>query len=496
MKLLLLDIDGLRADVFSTAFDNDRIPNLRKVLSGNQESNILKIPALAPAPSITFRSQASLFTGYHPSQHCVPGNQFFDRFGVHSEDQPRFYAFDVGDTLEVDDAVQVFTDELASKCLTVPTIYERFSDLGWTSVVVGNMYAKGADHWVKPSLTTMARFTKGGDLFGMSSNDFDAHIIKIAIDHLQENRLPDVLTLYLMGLDHISHEFGPNAQLDYLTNVVDPLIGTLWDAVCSIGTTQEMVVSLFSDHGQGEAIPDDKHSLKLAFPFDKELAHFFDSLGLDVHNYPGEDPNCDAVLALNGGLAHVYIQNQEGLWKDQPNFSVDILPVAQAFWGAHRFGEYARELDGALSGVLIRNVQESGWYAPYLAFTPDYQTISLEEWFSAVLDERTGFSTQPYSDPVNRLNNIISPFVGDILLVSNYSDGFYFGSPKKGIHGGLHPEESQATMVFGFPGYGVEVIEEMQEAVLNSINHRCLLEGNRQPSTADLLTGLLAVLPA
>lgn len=495
MRLLLLDIDGLRADVFSTAFDNERLPNLKKVLLGNRESKILKIPALAPAPSITFSSQASLFTGYHPSQHCVPGNQFFDRFGVNSGDQPRFYAFDVGDTLEVDDAVQVFTDGLASNCLAVPTIYERFSDWGWTSVVVGNMYAKGADHWIKPSLTTMVRFTKGGNLFGMSSSDFDEHIINLAIDHLQENGLPEVLTIYLMGLDHISHEFGPDAQLDYLASVIDPLVGTLWDAVCSIGPTEEMVVSLFSDHGQGKASPDDKHSLKLAFPFDKELAHFFDSLGLDVHNYPGEDPNCDAVLALNGGLAHVYIQNQEGLWKDQPNFSRDILPVAQAFWDAHRFGEYAQELEGALSGIFVRNVQEAGWYAPYMAFTPDHQIITLEEWFLSDSVGGTVLSTQSYCDPVNRLNNMISPFVGDILLVSNYSDCFYFGSPKKGIHGGLHPEESGATMVFGFPEYGIEISEEMGEAVLSAINHRCLIEGNRQPSTADLLTGLLAVLP-
>ena len=40
----------------------------------------LEIPALAPAPSITFTSQASLFTGTQPREHGVPGNQFTTNF--------------------------------------------------------------------------------------------------------------------------------------------------------------------------------------------------------------------------------------------------------------------------------------------------------------------------------------------------------------------------------------------------------------------------------
>ena len=117
MKAVIIDIDGLRSDVFSRALAEDRLPNITKFLRGSRNNKEVQIPALATAPSITFSSQASLFTGYHPSQHCIHGNQFFDRFGVHSENHSRFYAFDVGDTLEIDDAVSVFTKELASNCL-------------------------------------------------------------------------------------------------------------------------------------------------------------------------------------------------------------------------------------------------------------------------------------------------------------------------------------------------------------------------------------------
>jgi hypothetical protein len=58
-------------------------------------------------------------------------------------------------------------------------------------------------------------------------------------------------------------------------------------------------VVIFSDHGQIHVKADDKHSLRLAFPFEREIGHLFDALGLDVHDYPGEDPNCDAVVASN-----------------------------------------------------------------------------------------------------------------------------------------------------------------------------------------------------
>lgn len=487
MRALLIDIDGLRPDVFSAALEQDRLPHIAPLLGGTGMTKGVRIPALAPAPSITFCSQASLFTGTHPSQHGIPGNQFFDRFGTRSNGLPRHYAFDVGDTLAVDDAVLVFTDGLASECLNVPTLYHRFGDLGWRSVVGGNMYAGGADTWIKPSLVDLARFTKGGNLFGLGAEEYDRRILDDVQAHIADSGPPDVLTLYLMGLDHESHRHGPGVQLDAISNIIDPLVGELWEQVAALTPPEELpLVAIFSDHGQIEVIPDDRHSLRLAFPFERELGHLFDALGLDVHDYPGEDPDCDAVVAANGGLAHVYLQNRYGRWADAPDFQRDVFPVGEAFWQAHQRGKYASEIQGALAGVLVRDVGLSGWYAPYQALTPSGELVALDEWFR-------GGTPNDYADPVQRLENLVGPFVGDLLLVSNYAQGFYFGAPIKGIHGGLHPEDSAATLVYGFPGASQDVSDRMRAAVQTAISTRCLAEGGRQPSTADLLTGLLAV---
>jgi hypothetical protein len=255
---------------------------------------------------------------------------------------------------------------------------------------------------------------------------------------------------------------------------------------------QPFVISLFSDHGQVEVIADRNHSIRLAFPFDRELDHFFSSLGLDVHDYPGEEPNCDVIAALNGGLAHIYLRHQQGNWKNRPDFFRQVLPVAGALWDANNHGLLTEDLKGKISGVLVRNVQQNGWTAPFQAVAPDKSIVSLENWFFGQDLDESQSSVGSYIDPVNRINNLVNPYVGDILLLSNYAGSCYFGSEVSGVHGGLHPDDSQAVMVFGFPGFNGEKTEKMKTAVSDAISRRCKIENNRKPSTADLWTGLLA----
>ena len=112
---------------------------------------------------------------------------------------------------------------------------------------------------------------------------------------------------------------------------------------------------------------------------------------------------------------------------------------------------------------------------------------SLGEWFSKDIG-------QEYIDPVNRLNNLAGPMVGDLLLVSNYRDGYYFAAPLTGMHGGLHPEDSRSTFLFGWPDANKEDWLKTKNKIESAIQKRCQDEEERQPSTADLITGLTAVI--
>jgi len=486
-RLVIIDIDGLRRDVFLKALAEGRAPALARLFGG---ADAIHVEALSTAPSITFCGQSTIFTGEHPETHGVPGNQFFDRFGRRTQGVPRHYAFDVGDTLAVDDAVRVFTGEmgLVGETLSpdVFTLYEYAANHGRSSTVVFNMIARGATHWLKPDLTDIARFTKGGGLLGISAEKYDGEMLDRALAHLRGGARPDVLTIYFMGLDHHSHQHGPAAQPDYLSRVVDAQVGRFVAELEALDLLAGTLFVAVSDHGQIGVMPDDRHSLRLGFPFDREMGYLFDALHLDVHDYPGEGPNCNAVVSLNGGLAHVYLQHRHGKWADRPRFDEDVLPVAQAFWEANASGRYAPDVQDTLAMVLARNVEQDGWDADYAVYTPD--------GVIPVADHLSAHGEVPTVDAVNRLRYLASPVTGDLLLVSNYVGGFYFGGPLRGVHGGLHPEDSESVLSFGWPTAGPGQMEALRGTAQGVIADRCQSENHRRAGTVDMVPVLRAVM--
>jgi hypothetical protein len=200
-------------------------------------------------------------------------------------------------------------------------------------------------------------------------------------------------------------------------------------------------------------------------------------------------------VASNGGLALIYLQNRTGHWADPPQFERDVLPVAQAFWQAHRSGAYAPELQGSLAGVLVRNVEREGWNAPYLALVPPGvapaagepgELVGLEAWFAA---QPPGLS----AGPLERLQGMAGPLSGDLVLISDSAAGYYFAGPVSGVHGGLHPDESWASLAIGWPGVPVETWQQAEAAFRRTVEQRSMA-GSRQPLVSDLMWGLLAVL--
>ena len=444
---------------------------------------------MSTAPSITFVAQASIVTGQHPCEHGIPGNESFDRFGRISNGRPRHFGFDVGDTLALDDAVAVFTDGLASQFLRseTPTLYETAAQRGKTSSVFYHMYARGADVWQPPNVLDIARFTKGRGVLGMEAGQYDAGMLKQLVRHLDAGLRPDVLMAYFMGLDHHSHLHGPDSQAEYLHSVIDPQIGLLLDALAHHGMLDGALFVLVSDHGQVDAVPDDRHSLRLGFPFDLELVHVFNALGLDIHDIPGEDPNCDAVMGLNGGLAHVYLQRRDGRWADRPRYVEDVAPVAEAFYAMNAQGRYADELHDTLDAILIRDVERDGWGAEYQAYVGEGTTQPVADYLAAHLE-------LVYVDPVHRLRLAASETSGDLILVAKGREGYYFGAPARGVHGGLLPGESDPVLTFGYPSGDSESIVWLREIVSGVIGDRCANEGNRRASVADMAPAALTLL--
>jgi len=488
-RLVIVDVDGLRRDVLRAALAEGNLPNVERITGGREGETACHVDALSTAPSITFAAQASIFTGQHPGVHGIAGNESFDRLGRISGGRPRHFGFDVGYTLAVDDAVRVFTDGLASQFLTgeAPTLYEIAARRGLTSTVVYNMVARGASVWLTPNVVEIARFTKGQGVLGLEAATYDGKMLDHVIKTLEAESRPDVLTAYFMGLDHHSHVHGPASQPAYLRDVVDPQIGRLVDALKAHGMLEGTLFVLVSDHGQIEVAPDDRHSIRLGFPFDRELGHVFQALGLDVHDVPGEDPACDAVVGLNGGLAHVYLQHRAGRWADPPRYEEDVLPAAQAFREMNETGKYEDELQGKLELILVRDAEREGWRGEYRVYVGDGQAQSLAGYLAA-------HPELGYADAANRIRLAASATTGDLILAADGREGFYFGAPLKGMHGGLYPEESEAVLTFAYPGGSPDEIAWLRETVAGVIGDRCANEGGREPGVADMVPAALALL--
>ena len=212
--LLLLDIDGLRPDVIANALENDLLPHISRLLGGSQLMRGMQVPAVSNGNSITFCAQASLFTGQHPKEHGIQGNQYMNRFGSYDHSQPQRLGYDIGDILAVDDALRVFATGYASKQLRTATIYERAKQQGLTSVVAGNMYAAGADHWIRPSFVRTGLMIKGKGALKMTPESCDRYVLNKLMKHIEKNGLANITTMYFMGIDKVSHDGGPCAQHD------------------------------------------------------------------------------------------------------------------------------------------------------------------------------------------------------------------------------------------------------------------------------------------
>ncbi len=488
-RLVVIDIDGLRRDVFFQALEEGTIPHIERIVGGREGRAACFVDALSTAPSITFAAQASIFTGRHPGEHGIAGNETFDRLGRISDGRPRHFGFDVGYTLAVDDAVGVFAAGLASRFLSpdTPTLYETGAAAGLTSTVAYHMYARGANVWLPPSIADIARFTKGPWLLGLEAEEYDAKMVNLLLQHLEAGHRPDIITAYFMGLDHHSHVHGPASQPEYLRRVLDQQIGRLLDGLERHGLLEGTLFVLVSDHGQIEVVPDDRHSIRLGFPFDRELGHLFAALGLDVHDIPGEDPACDAVVGLNGGMAHVYLQHRAGRWADPPRYQEDVLPVAESFRQMNESGRYEESLQGSLDLILVRDSEREGWAGPYRVYLGKDKTAPLADY----LADRPELG---YADPVNRIRLAASAASGDLILLANGREGFYFGPPTTGVHGGLLTGESEVVLLFALPDGTTRDIEWLRESVGGVIGDRCANEGRRQPSVADMTPAALTLM--
>ena len=296
-RVVLVDIDGIRRDTFEHAYLEEKLPNFARILGEVRNGQGFGTAtwfenATAVFPAITMADQASLFTGVPPSVHSVPGNQWYDRRTNRVIDyfsttgMPCVYGVLLISVAEC-------SGGWANQHLQAPTIYEAATRAGKTSTVVFNAYWKGATHPVLPTLDEVAGLIQNN---AVDYQNFDVTMMNRALESLHRDGLPDLLTIYFIGVDGIGHLRGTIGQVSYLATTVDTQFCRLLDALEILdpqwrADTQFIITS---DHGRTDspAAPEDAK-------IEAQMQSVIETCGFTPDQYR---------IVENGGVVHVYLR--------------------------------------------------------------------------------------------------------------------------------------------------------------------------------------------
>ncbi len=472
--VLVLAIDGVDRDLLYQMLRDDQLPRLAELLGGVRDDALphayLDDTALAPMPTSTMPSWATIFTGATPAEHGVVGNEYFIRA------ERRLAAPAPVSVFAPDVVLQSYTDGYAGALLGVPTIYERLrqrrADLSiWVAM---SPYHEGADMLLLADRTAIAEAFEAflddddeeDDLEMFAA--LDEEVIENVVEELAERPAPHVLTIYLSGADQFAHgsELGPDAsRRRYLTTIFDPLMGKLAAALDRRGARDDRHVVVVSDHGQTEVRHDDVHALGTGDEPDEPPA-IVRAAGYRLRPFElsvDADHDFDTVMAYGGALAYVYVADRSTCpragdvcaWAPPPRFREDVVPLAEAF-----------RKQPWIDLVLVR-----GDDAAFAVYVGDGDVESIEAHLAA--HPRPG-----YVDVAGRLRDLaVGPrgdHAGDILLVArngaepDIDDRYYFSSRYHSWHGSPSDVDSEIPLIVAHPGRSAEELRRVVRTIAGS----------------------------
>jgi hypothetical protein len=202
--------------------------------------------------------------------------------------------------------------------------------------------------------------------------ELDEEVVESVEEELESSdAAPDVLTVYLVGIDafsHVSSQGPAKAQVRYLTQVIDPLMKRLRRSLAERVALADRYVVVTADHGHTEVIHDERHALGV--DEDDDPPALLRKAGFRVRPFQLDVKERDfqAVLAYQGAIAYVYVADRSTCpdrgdpcdWTTPPRFEEDVLAAADAFFRNNETGSLVPKLEKTLDLVLARRPAKRG----------------------------------------------------------------------------------------------------------------------------------------
>ncbi len=265
-KLLLVSIDGLRADML----DRGITPNLSRIVDGG-----VRARWMTPSyPSLTFPNHYTLVTGLRPDHHGI----------IHNS---------------------MHADDLGTFRLSRP---EAVTDARWWG---GEPIWVGAE---KAGVRTATWSWPGSEaaIQGIRPSQWRVYDGTVPLDERVDQVLgwisrsdaqaPRLVTLYMEQVDHAGHDNGPESP-EYTAAVVavDAAVGRLLDGLHARGLDQTTNVIVVSDHGMA-GVPEG-HTIAVEDMVDPSIAKDV-SVGQSIGFAPRPGQQAAAEKILLGAHPH------------------------------------------------------------------------------------------------------------------------------------------------------------------------------------------------
>lgn len=471
-KILLLALDGVDRSLLYDELHRGELPALASLLGGRAADGkfshaYFDETLLATMPSTTMAAWATVMTGVTPAEHGVTGNEYFVR-------ETRTFAAPAPVTFsDPSPVLRIYTDGYANDLLSVKTVWQRMREEHPGIVIWSSMlpYYAGADVLLTAKRTVIAT---AFEAFLAAATDersamrpvyaaLDEEAIETAVEELGERDAPDVLALYLPGIDLYAHhaEEGPDAaRRSYLREVIDPELAKLRDRLAEKRTLSDRWVIVTSDHGHTDVVHDDAHALSTEGADDPPA--LLERAGFRVRPFEldvAEDADFQSVLAYEGATAFVYLADRSTCpapgevcdWAKPPRYEADVLAAAEAFHRANQSGAGVPAMRGTLDLVLARRPKPVAEIdAPFEVYTGGGELVPVEEYLAAHPEPR-------YVALAQRLRDLaVGPHgerAGDVLLLAHNGDRddardrYYFASEYRSWHGSPSRKDSEVPLV-------------------------------------------------
>ena len=344
-RVIIVVVDALRAESVYTGIDRGRLPNLARLID---ERGVVRVErCLSALPSVTLPNHTTIFTGVYPGRHAVPGNEWFDR--SLSNDEPlyrrtrEYVKYGTEDDPGLGRAwsfggIPVHDMDLSP---SVRTVYEAFKAAEnrkgrkAKTAVVFDPVRRGADCIVNPDVFDALISL---DILPFV-NDYalmDQSTMKKTVELIRSDDPPELLGVWLSGLDGWSHAHGPgpvgtqnDRQSGYVEKYIDPLMGDLAKALAARGILDETMIFLVSDHGQADTAGDAKYAVDAEKVYQAMAkSPYRPPLDKEGHlDNRASDFDIAVMANSNGNAALVSIRTPGAAWKAAPR-PADIEAVA------------------------------------------------------------------------------------------------------------------------------------------------------------------------